>query len=214
MPRKTDRVHKQGEESRQAILKATLEIAATSGYDGTTVAKVVERTGLPASSIYWHFGNKEKLLAATLEYSYRQWRPTAPTWVSREEPEDLRERIEQRFQRAALSLVETPQFWQLGLLLTLQKRVKEPEARARYLEVRRDTEDAMSTWWMEVLLPEAFPDEEARTAAARTVARTHMVLMDGLFVHVRSSTAKDVRRLTALVAAGWATHLQELGWAR
>lgn len=214
MPRKTDRVHKQGEASRDAILRATLEIAATSGYDGTTVAKVVERTGLPASSIYWHFGNKEKLLAATLEYSYRQWRPTAPTWVRREEPDDLRTRIEQRFQRAAQSLVDTPQFWQLGLLLTLQKRVKEPEARRRYLEVRRDTEDVMADWWTEVLLPEAFPDEQARIAAARRVARTHMVLMDGLFIHVRSSSAKDVRRLTSLVAAGWAGHLQELGWAR
>ncbi|HBO55141.1 MAG TPA: TetR family transcriptional regulator, partial [Janibacter terrae] len=62
MPRKTDRVHKQGEESKESILRATLEIAATSGYDGTTVAKVVERTGLPASSIYWHFGNKDQLL--------------------------------------------------------------------------------------------------------------------------------------------------------
>lgn len=214
MPRKTDRVHKQGEESREAILRATLEIAASSGYDGTSVAKVVERTGLPASSIYWHFGNKEKLLAATVEYSYRQWRPTAPTWVRRDEPDDLRERIEQRFQRAARSLIDTPQFWQLGLLLTLQKRVKEPEARARYLEVRRDTEDAMAGWWTEVLLPEAFPDEEARVTAARTVARTHMVLMDGLFIHVRSGSPKDVRRLTALVASGWAAHLQELGWAR
>lgn len=214
MPRKTDRVHKQGEASRVAILRTTLEIAASSGYDGTTVAKVVEQTGLPASSIYWHFGNKDKLLAATLEYSYRQWRPTAPTWVRREEPEDLRERIEQRFQRAAQSLIETPQFWQLGLLLTLQKRVKEPEARVRYLEVRRDTEDAMARWWTEVLLPEAFDDDTALAAAARTIARTHMVLMDGLFVHVRSSSAKDVRRLTTLVAAGWAEHLQEIGWAR
>lgn len=214
MPRKTDRVHKQGEASREAILEATLEIAAASGYDGTTVAKVVAKTGLPASSIYWHFGNKEKLLAATLEHSYRQWRPTAPTWVIRDEPEDLRVRVEQRFQRAAQSLVDTPQFWQLGLLLTLQKRVKEPEARARYLEVRRDTEDAMTQWWTEVLLPEAFPDEEARRSAARRVARTHMVLMDGLFVHVRSGSAKDVRRLTSLVASGWAQHLQDLGWAR
>ncbi len=214
MPRKTDRVHKQGEESREAILRATLEIAATSGYDGTTVAKVVERTGLPASSIYWHFGNKDKLLAATLEHSYRQWRPTAPTWAPRAEPADLRERVEQRFQRAALSLVDTPQFWQLGLLLTLQKRVKEPEARTRYLEVRRDTEDAMTAWWAEVLLPDAFDGEEERVAAARRVARTHMILMDGLFVHVRSTSAKDVRRLTSLMAVGWASHLQEIGWAR
>ena len=65
MARKTERRHKQGDESRQAILEATLSIAAERGYDGTTVALVQEATGLPASSIYWHFGSKDQLLAAT-----------------------------------------------------------------------------------------------------------------------------------------------------
>jgi AcrR family transcriptional regulator len=80
MPRKTDRRHQQGDQSRQRILEATLDIAAERGYDGTTVSLVTERTGMPASSVYWHFTNKDELLAETLEYSYDQWRGAADVW--------------------------------------------------------------------------------------------------------------------------------------
>ena len=47
MARKTERRHRQGDESRQAILDATLALAAERGYDGTTVALVQKATGLP-----------------------------------------------------------------------------------------------------------------------------------------------------------------------
>lgn len=210
MPRKTDRRHRQGEESRQAILDATRAIAAERGYDGTTVALVQEATGLPASSIYWHFGSKDALLAATLEASYRSWRESAPTWAPAPEPEDLAERIESRFQRAAGALTTSPQFWSLGLLLTLQQRVKEPAARRRYREVRQDTESAIRDWWVTVLTAEAV---EAAPELVSQLARFHMMLMDGLFLHVRSSSAKDTKRLVSLVSAGLARHLESLGVA-
>ena len=162
MARKTERRHRQGDESRLAILEATLAIAAERGYDGTTVALVQEATGLPASSIYWHFGSKDQLLAATLDHSYRSWRATAPTWVKASEPDDMTDRIERRFQRAAQTLTTSPQFWSLGLLLTLQQRVKEPAARKLYAEVRHDTETAIRDWWATGLSP----------ASARTASRS------------------------------------------
>ena len=74
MPPRTSRRHKQGAESRERILDAALEIAAERGYDGTTIALVCEATGLPASSVYWHFTNKDALLAEVLEHSYTRWR--------------------------------------------------------------------------------------------------------------------------------------------
>lgn len=210
MARKTDRRHRQGDESRQAILEATLGIAAERGYDGTTVALVQEATGLPASSIYWHFGSKDQLLAATLEHSYRSWRSTAPTWVPAAEPDDFSERIEKRFQRAAQVLTTSPQFWSLGLLLTLQQRVKEPAARRLYAEVRKDTEVAVRDWWATVLLPEAV---EADPELTTRLARFYMMLMDGLFLQVRSSTSKDTKRLVSLMSRGLGRHLESMGVA-
>ncbi|ADU49640.1 TetR/AcrR family transcriptional regulator [Intrasporangium calvum] len=210
MGRKTDRRHRQGDQSRLAILDATLAIAAERGYDGTTVALVQEATGLPASSIYWHFGSKDALLAATLEHSYRSWRDTAPTWVASVEPEDLSDRVERRFQRAAQALTTSPQFWSLGLLLTLQQRVKEPAARRLYADVRTDTEAAIRDWWATVLSPDACRAEPELTTR---LARFHMMLMDGLFLQVRSSKNKDVKRLVSITSRGLGRHLTALGVA-
>jgi AcrR family transcriptional regulator len=208
MPRKTERRHRQGEESRSAILEATLGIAAERGYDGTTVALVQEATGLPASSIYWHFGSKDELLAATLEHSYRSWRASAPTWAPAAESAQVAERIESRFQRAAGAVTTSPQFWSLGLLLTLQQRVKEPAARGRYREVRQDTETAITDWWTTVLAPAAV---EADPALPRRLAQFYMMLMDGLFMQVRTSTPKETKRLVSLVSAGLSRHLETMG---
>ncbi|MFM6848156.1 MAG: TetR/AcrR family transcriptional regulator [Terrabacter sp.] len=210
MARKTERRHRQGDESRLAILEATLSIAAERGYDGTTVALVQEATGLPASSIYWHFGSKDQLLAATLEHSYRSWRATAPTWVAGAEPEHFADRIEKRFAAAAQSLTTSPQFWALGLLLTLQQRVKEPAARRLYAEVRHETEVAIRDWWATVLAPAAV---EADPELTTRLARFHMMLMDGLFLQVRSTNPKDIKRLVSRVAQGLGQHLESLGVA-
>ena len=211
MPRKTDRRHRQGEESRRAILDATLAIAAERGYDGTTVALVQKATGLPASSIYWHFGSKDELLAATLEHSYRLWRATAPTWNPQAEPDGLAERIEARFQRAAKALTDSPHFWSFGLLLTLQQRVEEPAGRQRYREVRHDTESAIRDWWATVLGAEVI---EVHPQLPTRLARLYMMLMDGLFLQVRStSSTKDTKRLVSLVSTGLSRHLAALGVA-
>ena len=210
MARKSERRHKQGDESRLAILDATLAIAAERGYDGTTVALVTQRTGLPASSIYWHFGSKDKLLAATLEHSYREWRRTAPTWVPRAEPDDLGERLAARFQRAARALAQKPEFWSLGLMLALQQRVKEPAARSLYAQVRQETEDAVAGWWEQVLDPAVLA---ADPVLSHRLAKFYMMMMDGLFIQTQVTSARDVRRLVSLMARGMVGHLEASGMA-
>lgn len=187
-----------------------MEIAAERGYDGTTVAAVTERSGLPASSIYWHFGNKDGLLAATLEHSYREWRRSAPTWEKRAEPDVLGERIESRLQRAAKALAQNPEFWGLGLMLTLEQRVKEPEARRLYLQVRRDTEDAITAWWLEVLDGGTGP---AELELARRLARFYMMMMDGMFIQVRGGSGRSPRSQVSLLAHGMAAFVSKQGVA-
>ncbi|MGW5276879.1 TetR/AcrR family transcriptional regulator [Streptomyces sp. NPDC004044] len=210
MPRKSDRRHRQGDESRRAILEATLEIAARNGYDGTTVAAVTEATRLPASSIYWHFGNKDDLLAATLDFSYQEWRALAPTWTGAVGPGTVAEEVEGRFQRAAVSLTASPEFWSLGLLLTLQRRIKEPAARRLYAEVRQGTENEISDWWIRLLRPGAVA---ADPRLPQRLARFHMMLMDGLFMHVRSTSGRDVKRVVNLVSLALAEYLVRTGAA-
>ena len=67
------RTRANGEESRRRILDAAAEVAGERGYEGTSIALVSEKCGLPASSIYWHFENKDDLIAAVIERSFDIW---------------------------------------------------------------------------------------------------------------------------------------------
>ncbi len=54
---------------------------AQHGYDATSVALVVEESGVPISSIYHYFGSKDRLLLAVMERGANRfyadlWRPT------------------------------------------------------------------------------------------------------------------------------------------
>src|SRR5260370_9149901 len=40
---------------------------ATRGYAATSISDIRKACGLPPSSIYWHFGSKEGVLAAVME---------------------------------------------------------------------------------------------------------------------------------------------------
>src|SRR5689334_19704974 len=80
-----------GEESRRRILDAAVEIAGERGYEGTSIALVSARCGLPASSIYWHFKDKDDLMAAVIERSFESW--LAAATLPGAEAGDARERM-------------------------------------------------------------------------------------------------------------------------
>jgi len=202
--------HRQGHESREAILEATLAIASERGYDGTTMALVTERTGLLNSSIYWHFGSKDKLLAATLQYSYEKWRSVAPTWRDRPEPEGVAARVAQRFEDASRALSETPQFWSLGLMLALRAWVKEPEALDIFRSVRSDTAQQLSHWWADLLDARAV---ERDPGLPLRLGQFWVVMMDGVFLQQRGTSAADSKRLLDRLIGGFTHYLVNSGIA-
>lgn len=52
--------------SREAILDAATALMARLGFAGTSISKISTASGSPASSIYWHFGNKDGIYLAVL----------------------------------------------------------------------------------------------------------------------------------------------------
>jgi AcrR family transcriptional regulator len=205
MARKTSRRHEQGEVSRRRILEATLALAAERGYDGTTIALVSAATGLPASSVYWHFKSKDDLLAETLEFSYRRWCESAPGQPEQpaEDAADLDAEIRRQLNRAALAITESPEFWRLGLMLALEKRLVEPAARRRFLEVRYETRDGIARRWRQLLAPAGPVDEET----VMRLARFQMSVMDGFYVGDRAGRVPDLPAVIDLVAAGMYAHV-------
>ncbi|HEX5144480.1 MAG TPA: TetR/AcrR family transcriptional regulator [Mycobacterium sp.] len=121
-----------GELSRRRILDAATEIATERGYEGTSIAAVSAKCGLPASSIYWHFKDKDELLAAVIERSFDVW---LSAWQLPDEGPP-RERAIGVATQIAKALMDSPDFIRLGLMLVLERRPVEPSARAAFLTTR------------------------------------------------------------------------------
>lgn len=129
-----------GELSRNRILDAATEIAAERGYEGTSIGAVSAKCGLPASSIYWHFKDKDDLIAAVIERSFANW---LQVWQL---PADVvaRDRLVEVAVRTAKAVSDSPDFLRLGLMLALERRPVEPRARAMFVQVRQQAFEALS----------------------------------------------------------------------
>lgn len=160
-----------GELSRNRILDAATEIAAERGYEGTSIGAVSAKCGLPASSIYWHFKDKDDLIAAVIERSFANW---LRVW---ELPADLvaRDRLMEVAAGTAKAVLDSPDFLRLGLMLALERRPVEPRARAMFVRVRREAFDAL-TRSMRGLAP-GLSDAQVDQLATYAIAGA-----DGLFV--------------------------------
>ena len=121
-----------GELSRERILDAATEIAAERGYEGASIALVSKKCGLPASSIYWHFTDKDDLIAAVIERSFANW---LTAWQFPDEG-DAPDRMKGMAMQIAKALLDSPDFIRLGLMLALERRPVEARARAMFLQAR------------------------------------------------------------------------------
>ncbi len=160
-----------GELSRNRILDAATEIAAERGYEGTSIGLVSKKCGLPASSIYWHFKDKDDLIAAVIERSFASW---LSAW---EFPDhgSARQRFDGVAAQTAKTWLDSPDFIRLGLMLALEHRPVEPRAKTMFIGVRARA--------LEQLI-ENFADAMPGLADAevRQLAMYAMAGADGLFI--------------------------------
>ncbi|WP_167104308.1 TetR/AcrR family transcriptional regulator [Mycobacterium sp. DL592] len=182
-----------GEQSRTRILDAATEIAAERGYEGTSIGAVSAKCGLPASSIYWHFKDKDDLIAAVIERSFGNW---LKVWQL---PDDLvaRERLMEVAAGTAKAVADSPDFLRLGLMLALERRPVEPRARAMYIQVRDQAFDALIRS-LGALAP-GLTDAQTRALATYAIAGA-----DGLFI------AKEVGGDSVDLGALFAIHGQAI----
>jgi AcrR family transcriptional regulator len=160
-----------GELSRERILDAATEIAAERGYEGTSIALVSKKCGLPASSIYWHFKDKDDLIAAVIERSFASW---LAAWQFPDEG-DAPDRMKGMAVQIAKALLDSPDFIRLGLMLALERRPVEARARAMFLQAR-----AQAYGQLIDVIGELTPDlTDAQTHQLATYA---LAGADGLFI--------------------------------
>ncbi|MEV5361129.1 helix-turn-helix domain-containing protein, partial [Micrococcus luteus] len=125
------RRQQQGENSRELILDATERLMATKGYAATSISDIRRACGLPASSIYWHFGSKEGVLAAVMERGAERFFGAIPRHGDTSDPPD----VEVQLAATAKLLGEHPDFLRLVYLLGLE-RTDDPAVGAAVRRVR------------------------------------------------------------------------------
>ena len=103
------------------------------GYHGTSIALVSKHSGLPASSIYWHFKSKDDLFAAMIERSFDAWMRTSLLLSMRRPGVERGEQLRSNMREQAKGLIANPEFLRLGLLLSLEQHRDEPRAGPRGL---------------------------------------------------------------------------------
>jgi AcrR family transcriptional regulator len=162
-----------GEASRRKILDAAAEIAGERGYEGASINLVSERSGLPVSSIYWHFKDKDELIAAVIDRSFSEWvgRLQQPLPAG----DDGADAFHAGLRRTGQALADFPDFLRLGLMLILERRPDEPTARAKYIDARHVTIARTAR-----LYRRSFP--ELDPGAIDELATLTIVLADGLFI--------------------------------
>ncbi|MFC9590009.1 TetR family transcriptional regulator [Streptomyces sp. NPDC056944] len=181
-PQTTRKKRANGVESRQRILDAAVEIAGERGYEGTSIAAVSTKCGLPASSIYWHFKDKDDLIAAVIERSFETW--LAAVELPSEETGTPLERVTAMAGIVGKSLIDAPDFLRLGLMLALERRPAEPRGRTVFLQVRDIARAKIADMARELV-----PDLDEESVHALT---TYAVAgADGLFVQ-REINGDDV----------------------
>ncbi|MFE5943167.1 TetR family transcriptional regulator [Streptomyces sp. NPDC056480] len=181
-PQTTRKKRANGVESRQRILDAAVEIAGERGYEGTSIAAVSAKCGLPASSIYWHFKDKDDLIAAVIERSFETW--LAAVELPSEETGTPLERVTAMAGIVGKSLIDAPDFLRLGLMLALERRPAEPRGRTVFLQVRDIARAKIADMARELV-----PDLDEDSVHALT---TYAVAgADGLFVQ-REINGDDV----------------------
>lgn len=205
--RKSDRRHQQGVESRQRILEAAFELAAERGYDGMTLSQVTKRADVPAPSVYWQFENKDELLAEVIEHYYQDWKAAHSDWMAVGPVDTVENQVKLLMHNVAEGLIEQPAFQRLGLLLSLEQRVVELRARARFRAIRKEFREMQAGWWLQVLpAPEGFD----MSNAARELADITVNVSDGLFVASQIDDDIDMSRRIELLTMGLQAIVREL----
>ncbi|MEZ5115063.1 MAG: TetR/AcrR family transcriptional regulator [Candidatus Nanopelagicales bacterium] len=176
----------QGQRVREEILDAASRAMSEYGYDGASISRIIEATGLKRSSLYWQFDSKAAIAAAVMERGARRFFDATPLRRRRGGPGA---RLRSYLQDIADSLDEHQEFLRLFQILVLTNR--DPQI-AEVLEgVRAEARTRMREF-----IASAFEDEGPERAGrvAERLAPLGVALFDGYFLAAQIDGPEGRRR--------------------
>lgn len=184
--------------SRERILTAATEVFATRGYAGAGVDRLAERSGIAKTAIYYHFGNKEGLLAAVLERAATQWIEGIQS--AARQGGDARQRLDRALAGMRAMIEERPWIYKLFQILALEVAGEKPEIRATLAAILDKARGAIVEGMRDALGVEV--------PGAMMVASLMLAILDGITIGQQiddnlslDETFAELRRLVAFMVA-------------
>lgn len=165
----------QGRRSKEEILDAAARIMSQRGYSGTSISAISKETGLPNSSIYWHFESKAALLAAVMERGAERF--FAETSVAVDVAGEPVDRLRAALMTAADALGRHEEFLRLLFLLLLSN--DEPDVAPVVSRVRAEGRQRL---WLTIAHAYGGLGQAVAESLADQTADFALAVFDGVFL--------------------------------
>jgi AcrR family transcriptional regulator len=185
--------------SRERILEAATELFAQQGYAGTGVDQLAARSGIAKTAIYYHFGNKAGLLAATLERAASTW--IEGIYQAARQAGDWPARLDRALAGMRSMLEEKPWIFKLMQILALEVAEEKQDIREILQSILHQAREAIVAGLNDALGVEV-PDAEgvARVilGALDGIAMTHQIDPENISL---DDAFLELRRITTFAVA-------------
>ncbi len=189
---------------RTAVVRAVVDLALSGGYTAVTWEAVSARSGIGLKELQQHAPTIDELLLLTLETALDRWISESPMWSRTDPVPGLTDQISRRLLTGVDAAAACPEFWALGILLSLTAGHDARAARVRYREVRANARAAMADWWTRILPPGAVEDDPRLPSR---LTGLHLALVDGFFVAQQSGMEWNLPALVRTVSAGLTSYV-------
>lgn len=161
--------------SRDRIMAAASELAKERGVTGATIASVCQRSGLPVSSVYWFFEDKDHLFAEVVRTSFAEWLVAVPRWDVTADT-TIASGLRRVLGQSSSTFGEMPAFLRIGMQVLLETGEQNVKTRQAFLDTREQTR-RMIIAWMTALHPQRMSAQAAQDLATLVIA-----VSDGMVV--------------------------------
>lgn len=177
----------QGRKSKAEILDVASRMMSQRGYSGTSISAISKETGLPHSSIYWHFESKSALLAAVMERGAERF--FAEIDLGEDITGEPIERLRASLTTAATSLDMHAEFLRLLFLLLLSN---DDPAIADVID--RVREEGRKRLWQTIANAYREYGSDVSEFVANETADFALATFDGVFLAVQFNPVLDLSR--------------------
>jgi AcrR family transcriptional regulator len=184
------RPNRRGIRSRERVLDAAERVMASEGFDAASIARVVEASGVPLSSVYHYYGSKDGVLLAVMQRGAERFFADLPELHERVGTPTVHLRT--MLANAVDTLERHPDFLRLLIVFAVQPpNTTDSDVAAVVRDVR-----ATARRRLRKQLAIAFGDDP-RGRVVHQLAHFALAAIDGAFVASRSDAGVSLGQVLA-----------------